>query len=130
MLHTLLVDSKLVGEVYMDKAACKKLTVNLDDYVIELAQQKANLSFKGNLDYYINWLICSNNKLAVKKKVKLIDEALEKRRPQPIPDTVKTAMYNNVCDFCKESIYQGDEICKAEGYENYIHKKCCKKESK
>ena len=42
------------------------------------------------------------------------------------PGTDKTAMYNNVCDYCKEPIYQGDEICKAEGYENYIHKKCCK----
>lgn len=112
----------------MDKATSKKLTVNLDEYVIELAIQKANIMFKGNMDYYLNWLICSNNKLEAKKKVKLKDEDLEKSKPRAISDTVKTAMYNNVCDFCKGSIYQGDEICRAEGYENYIHKKCCKKE--
>jgi hypothetical protein len=112
----------------MDKVTSKRLTVNLEDYVIELAQQKANLMFKGNLDYYINWLICSNNRQEVKKKVKLIDEALEKRKPKAILDTVKIAMYNNECDFCKGSIYQGDEICKAEGYENYIHKRCCNRE--
>ena len=111
----------------MDKATSKRLTVNLDDYVIELALQKANIMFKGNMDYYINWLICSNNKQGVMKKVKLKDEELEKRKPQAIPDTVKIAMYNNACDFCKGPIYQGVEICKAEEYENYIHKNCCKK---
>lgn len=112
----------------MGKATCKRLTVNLEDYVILVAQQKANIMFKGNLDYYINWLICSNNKQEVKKKIKIIGEYLYEKKPLAILDTVKTAMYNNVCDFCKGPIYQGDEICKAEGYENYIHKKCCKKE--
>jgi hypothetical protein len=126
-MHTLLVDSMLVGEEYMGNATSKRITVSLEDYVIEVAQQKAKIMFKGNLDYYINWLICSNNKQVVIKKVKLIDEDLEKKKPQSITDTVKTAMYNNVCDFCKSPIYQGGEICKAEGYENYIHKKCCKK---
>lgn len=111
----------------MDNATFKRLTVNLDDYVMELALQKADIMFKGNMDYYINWLICSNNKQEVKRKVKLKDEDLEKRKPQAINDTVKTAMYNNACDFCKRPIYQGVEICKAEGYENYIHKSCCKK---
>jgi len=111
----------------MSKTVAKRLTVNLEDYVIEVAQQKAKIMFKGNLDNYINWLICSNNKQEVMKKVKLIDEHLEKNKPQAITDSVKTAMYDNVCDFCKGPIYQGVEICKAEGYENYIHKNCCKK---
>lgn len=114
----------------MEKVSSKRLIVNLEEYVVEVAQEKANIMFKGDLDCYINWLICSNNKHEIKKKVKLIDEVLEAKKPEPIPDTVKTAMYNNVCDFCKEPIYQGEEICQAEGYEHYIHKKCCKKESK
>jgi len=113
----------------MGKTASKRLSVNLEDYVLEVAQQKANIMFKGDIDYYVNWLICSNNKREVKKKIKLINEALEEKRPKAIPDSVKTAMYNNVCDFCKEPIYQGDEICKAEGYGSYIHKRCCKKEN-
>ena len=82
--------------------------------------------FKGNIDYYVNWLICNNNKQAIKKKVKSLEKEKEKKKPTVIPDPDKTAMYNNVCDYCKEPIYQGDEIFKAEGYENYIHKKCCK----
>lgn len=108
------------------KPKTKRLTVTLDDYVIEAAQQKADVMFKGNLDYYINWLICSNNKQEIKKKVKDIQKGQEKNKPKAIPDTEKTAMYNNTCDYCNQPIYQGDEICKAEGYENYIHKKCCK----
>lgn len=111
----------------MSKATFKRLTVNLEDYVIEIAQKKAKAMFSGDLENYINWLICSNNKQEVMKKVKLIDEDLEKKKPQAITDTVKTAMYNSVCDFCNGPIYQGVEICKAEGYENYIHKDCCKK---
>lgn len=112
----------------MGKAESKRLTVNLDEYVIEIAQKKANIMFKGNLDYYINWLICSNNKQEIKKRVKFKEEALDKKKPQAIADTLKTAMFNNVCDFCNGPIYQGEEICKAEGYENYIHKKCCRKD--
>ena len=48
----------------------KRLTVNLDDYVIEIAKQKAQIMFKGNLDYYVNWLICNNNRKEIKKKIK------------------------------------------------------------
>ena len=47
----------------------KRLTVNLDDYVIEIAKQKAQIMFKGNLDYYVNWLICNNNRKEIKKKI-------------------------------------------------------------
>lgn len=111
----------------MRKSCAKRLTLTLDDYVIKITEQKAKIMFKGNIDNYINWLICSNNKQEVKKAVREIDEKLEKKKPAAIPETLKTAMYNNICDFCKEPIYQGDEICKAEGYENYIHLKCSKK---
>lgn len=104
----------------------KLLSVNLDDYVIKIARQKARVMFRGNLDYYINWLICNNNKQETKKIVNAIEKEKEKRKPVPIPNTDKTAMYNNVCDYCKKSIYQGEEICKAEGYEKYIHKRCCR----
>lgn len=104
----------------------KRLTVTLDDYIIKIAEEKAKILFKGNMDNYINWLICSNNQQAVKRAVKEIEKKCDKKKPTAIPDTLKTAMYNNVCDFCKQPIYQGDEICKAEGYENYIHNKCCK----
>ena len=83
--------------------------------------------FKGNMDNYINWLICSNNKQAVTKAVKQLEIKLEGKKPVAIPDTKKTAMYNNVCEYCKEPIYQGDEICKAESYESYIHRRCCKR---
>lgn len=104
----------------------KRLTVNLDDYVIEIAKQKAQIMFKGSLDYYINWLICSNNKQEIKKKVKSQEKEIEKKKPLALPDTDKIAIYNNICNFCNEPIFPGDEICKAEGYENYIHKKCSK----
>lgn len=110
----------------MGKNCAKRLTLNLDDYVIRIAEEKAKVMFKGNIDNYINWLICSNNKLEVKKAVKEIERKLEEKKPAAVPETQKTAMYNNECDFCKEPIYQGDEICKAEGYENYIHLKCTK----
>jgi|GEM_PF-1732147 len=106
----------------------KRLTVTLDDYVVKIAEEKAKVMFKGNMDNYINWLICTNNKHEIKKVVKQLEMNQEENKPIPIPDTRKTAMYNNLCDFCKEPIYQGDEICKAEGYDNYIHRKCCKKE--
>ncbi|MDW8802474.1 hypothetical protein P8V03_15095 [Clostridium sp. A1-XYC3] len=109
------------------KFETKRLTVTLDDYVIEAAQKKAQIMFKGNLDYYINWLICNNNKQEIKKKIRGIQKAEERKKPTAIQNTEKTAMYNNTCVFCKQTIYQGDEICKAEGYENYIHKKCCRK---
>jgi hypothetical protein len=106
----------------------KRLTVTLDDYVVKIAEDKAKVMFKGNMDNYINWLICTNNKHEVKKAVKHLENKLEEKKPLAIPDTNKTAMYNNTCDFCKEPIYQGDEICKAEGFESYIHKRCCKKD--
>ncbi|QGU94459.1 hypothetical protein GOM49_04500 [Clostridium bovifaecis] len=105
----------------------KRLTVTLDDYIIKIAEEKAKIMFKGNMDNYINWLICSNNKQEVKKIVKTIEEKQEKKKPLEVPETFKTAMFNNVCDYCKQPIYQGDEICKAEGYDSYIHRKCCRK---
>jgi hypothetical protein len=105
----------------------KRLTVTLDDYVIKVAEEKAKLMFKGNIDNYINWLICSNNKHEIRKAAKQLESKLEEKKPLAIPDTKKTAMYNNTCDFCDDPIYQGDEICKAEGYANYIHRSCCKK---
>lgn len=106
----------------------KRLTVTLEDYVIKIAEAKAKIMFKGNIDNYINWLICTNNKHEIKKAVRQLEMEKDEKKPISIPDTMKTAMYNNICDFCKEPIYQGDEICKAEGYDNYIHRKCCKKE--
>lgn len=112
----------------MGANSIKRLTVNLDDYVIKIAEEKAKVMFKGNVDNYIHWLISSNNKQQVKKVVKDMEKKLEEKKPAAIPNTSKTAMYNNVCDFCKQPIYQGEEICKAEGYENYIHRKCCKKD--
>lgn len=105
----------------------KRMTVNLEEYVIKIAEEKASVMFKGNMDNYINWLICNNNKSEVKKAVKEKEKELEERKPAAVPDTQKTAMYNNVCDFCNQPIYQGEEISKAEGYENYIHLRCCKK---
>lgn len=106
----------------------KRLTVNLDDYVMKIAEEKAKVMFKGNMDNYINWLICSNNRNEVRKIVSEKEKELEEKKPRKVPDTQKTAMYNNVCDFCKQPIYQGEEISKAEDYENYIHLKCCKKD--
>lgn len=47
----------------------------------------------------------------------------ENNKPKAILDTGKAAMCNNTCDYCDQPIYQGAEICKAEGYENYIYKK-------
>lgn len=107
----------------------KRLTVTLDDYVIKIAEAKAKIMFKGNIDNYINWLICTNNKLEVKKAVRQLEMKRDEKKPVAILETLKTAMYNNICDYCKEAIYQGDEICKAEGYENYIHRRCCKKDA-
>lgn len=111
----------------MGKNYAKRLTVTLDDYIIKIAEEKAKILFKGNIDNYINWLIWSDDKQEVKKAFKKIEKKQEEKKPVAIPETIKIAMYNNVCDFCKGPIYQGDEICKAEGYENYIHRKCCKK---
>lgn len=106
----------------------KRITISLDDYVIEIAEQKSKAMFKGDMDNYINWLICNNNKHAVEKKIRALEKRQEEKKPSAILDSVKTAMYNNVCEYCNEDIYQGDEICRAEGYDNYIHKKCCKSE--
>jgi hypothetical protein len=125
-LHILLVEA-VQQENYMGAKNAKRLTVTLDDYVVKIAEEKAKVMFKGNIDNYINWLICTNNKHEIKKAVKLLEKKEEDRKPVAVKDTKKTAMYNNTCDYCKEPIYQGDEICKAEGYENYIHSKCCKK---
>lgn len=111
----------------MGKNCIKRLTVTLDEYIIKIAEEKAKTMFKGNVDNYINWLICSNNKFEVKKAVKDLEKQLEEQKPEAIPETLKTAMYNNECDFCKQPIYQGDEICRAEGYANYIHRKCCRR---
>lgn len=105
----------------------KRLTVTLDDYVIKIAEEKAKLMFKGDINNYINWLICSNNKQEVKKIVEELDKKLSMKKPVLITGSEKNAMYNNVCAFCNKPIYQGDEICKAEGYDNYIHKKCSRK---
>ncbi|WP_156940020.1 hypothetical protein [Clostridium lundense] len=52
---------------------------------------------------------------------------MENRKPKAAPNSLKTVVFNNICDFCKELIYAREEICRAEGYENYIHKKCFKK---
>jgi hypothetical protein len=111
----------------MGKDYSKRLTLTLDDYVIRIAEEKAKVMFKGNLDNYINWLICSNNQQEVKKAIKEIERKLEEKKPLAIPETLKTAMYNNTCDYCKELINQGDEICKAEGFDSYIHRKCTRK---
>lgn len=49
----------LLGQPQIQSQKIKhKLTV-LMIYVIEIAQKKADVMFKRNLDYYINWLICS-----------------------------------------------------------------------
>lgn len=114
----------------MEVKNIKRLTITLDDYVLKVAEEKAKMMFKGNLDNYINWLICSNNKHEIRKVAKQLESKLEEKKPLAIPDTRKTAMYNNTCDFCNESIYQGDEISRAEGYSNYIHSGCCKKVEK
>ncbi len=111
----------------MSKNSTKRLTITLDDYIIKIAEAKAKIMFKGNMDNYINWLICSNNKQDVRKAVKIIEADKEKKKPIAVPETLKTAMFNNVCDYCNQPIYQGDEICKAEDYENYIHKRCCRR---
>lgn len=94
---------------------------------MEVAEQKAKYMFNADISAYISWLIRSNNIREIKKKVIEIEEALEATKPEMIPDTQKFAMYDNTCKFCNQQIYPGDEICKANGYENYIHKKCCKK---
>lgn len=104
----------------------RKLTINLDNHIMEIAEQKAKVKFKGNIENYINWLICTNNESEVKKKVEELEKNQEKDKAVAIPDTVIVARYKNVCDYCKEVIYQGEEICKAEFYEYYIHKRCCK----
>ena len=104
----------------------KRVTINLEEYVLKAAEEKAKIMFRGSLDDYINYLICSNNVAVIKKAVKREEARIEKLKPTMLEGSVKSAMYNNVCDFCKRPIYQGEEICKAEGYESYIHKKCCK----
>lgn len=114
----------------MGKNYIKRLTITLDDHIMKIAEEKAKILFKGNMDNYINWLICSNNKQEIKKVIKRREREEGEKKPIAIPDTLKTAMYNSTCDYCKEPIYQGDEICKAEGYANYIHKKCCRKGEK
>lgn len=110
----------------MDNTKNKRLIVSLEDYVVEAAEEKARANFKGSLDYYINWLICRDNASKIKKVIKKRNEDLEKKKPNMITGTLKIAMYNNTCDFCKEPIYAGEEICKAEGYEKYVHRGCCK----
>lgn len=110
----------------MSKNSTKRLTVTLEYYIIKIAEEKAKVMFKGNINNYINRLICSNNKHEVRKAVKIIEQEQEKKKPLAVPETVKTAMFNNVCNYCNQTIYQGDEICKAEDYESYIHRKCCK----
>lgn len=110
----------------MEDSKIKRLSVNLEEDIIKIAEEKAKLLFKGNMDNYINWLICSNNKIHVKNLLWKKEREREEVKPTILEGTEKTAMYNNICDFCKKGIYQGDEICKAEGYQNYIHKKCCK----
>lgn len=107
----------------------KRLTINLEDYILDIAEEKAKIMFKGKIDDYIHWLICNNNKYEVKKKIKEIEKLLEEQKLTAIPETYKTAMYNNICEYCGEAINQGDEICRAEGYKNYIHKKHCKKDN-
>jgi hypothetical protein len=108
----------------MEENNSKRLTITLDEYVIRIAEEKAKLMFKGDINNYINWLICSNNKFEIRKVVDDIEKKLNMKKPFLVSGTKKTAMYNNTCDFCNKPIYQGDEICKAEGFENYIHIKC------
>jgi hypothetical protein len=104
-----------------------RLTINLEDYVVKIAEQKAKYMFNADISSYINWLIRSNNKREIRKKVLEIEASLEEIKPDMSPNTSKIAMYDNLCKFCNKEIYAGDEICRAEGYENYIHKKCCKR---
>lgn len=104
-----------------------RVNINLEDYVVAVAEQKAKYMFNADLSSYINWLIRSNNKREIRKKVLALEEALEATKPEMTPNTNKIAMYDNTCKFCNGEIYPGDEICRAEGFENYIHKKCCKK---
>jgi hypothetical protein len=103
-----------------------RITLTIEDYVVEVAEQKAKYIFNADISAYINWLIRSNNKREIKKKVLELEAALEATKPEMLPNTNKIAMYDNTCKFCNNEIYPGDEICKAEGYENYIHKRCCK----
>lgn len=104
-----------------------RITLNIEDYVVDVAEQKAKYMFNSDMSAYINWLIRSNNKREIKKKVIAIEEALEATKPEMLPNTNKIAMYDNTCKFCNHQIYPGDEICRAKDYENYLHKKCCKK---
>lgn len=103
-----------------------RITITLEDYVIAVAEQKAKYMFNSDISAYINWLIRSNNKREIRKKVLEIERTLEAAKPLMIQGTQKIAMYDNTCKFCNHEIYPGEEICKAEGFENYIHKKCCK----
>lgn len=103
----------------------KIMTVKLESYVIKIARKKADLYFKGDLSNYINWLICTNNSKVIKKIIKDKEE-IDKEKPRMIPDTMRSAMFNNVCEFCKNEIYPGEEICQAEECKNYIHKCCAK----
>ncbi|WP_461205388.1 hypothetical protein [Clostridium sp. DL1XJH146] len=104
----------------------KIMSIKIEEYVMEIAKNKANLLFDGDLNNYINWLICSNNLKEMRKELNRVEELKKKKKPIMIEGTVKVAMYNNICDYCKRAIYPGDEICQGEGYKNYIHKKCCK----
>jgi hypothetical protein len=104
-----------------------RITINLEDYVVTIAEQKAKYMFNSDISAYINWLIRTNNKSEIVKRVIEIEDDLEAIKPEMTPNTLKVAMYDNTCKFCNHEIYPGDDICRAEGYENYIHKKCCKK---
>jgi len=59
----------------------KRITVTLDDYVIKIAEAKAKIMFKGNIDNYINWLICTNNKVEIKKAVRQLEMKKEETKP-------------------------------------------------
>ena len=54
----------------------KRLTINLEDYILEIAEEKSKIMFKGKIEDYIHWLICSNNKYEVKKKIKEIEKSI------------------------------------------------------
>jgi len=102
----------------------KKKTVCLQEIIAKVAEQKARMVSGGNFSSYISMLIYKDNEEEVKREI----EEEEKRKPERTSE-VTFAKYKNECVYCKKSIRIGDEICKArfaDGFEQYVHRKCCR----
>lgn len=99
-----------------------KKTISLQNYVLEVAEQKSRELFGGSISNYLSYLICNDNKEKIEKCL----QKIELMKPVRISEA-KAALFESDCPYCGKKIKIGESIYNVllyNGLERCVHKNC------